>query len=168
MWQNEQRDFYIAPKPEILGVKNGEWSAPWSTCVTCRLLVTKQKLFENVKKKSDKKVWQKSVTDRRQTKKKVIPKCPPCFAGDTKNLTYPSLLEMLLFHHPFWSLWELGDLLRLFFLYLSLFSVFLYTLSHFSMSINTLMFYIELYVKFKLIYPISVLEQVIKTSTKPL
>ena len=35
--------------------------------------------------KRDEKVWWKSVTDRHRTKKKVIPKCLPCYAGDTKR-----------------------------------------------------------------------------------
>ena len=83
-----------------------EWSAPWSTCVTCRRLVRfffiidrktkfqsypmnwKKYLFEtwrkSVTKNSDEKVWhekvwRKSLTDRQTTdKKKVIPKCHLC------------------------------------------------------------------------------------------
>ena len=86
-----------------------EWSAPRSTCVTCQRLVrislfltekrsfipiqwaeyflnmTKKSVEKSLTKKSDQKVWPKSVTDRQTTdKKKVIAKCPPCYAGDTK------------------------------------------------------------------------------------
>ena len=53
-----------------------EWSAPRSTCVVCRHLVTvkrneEKKYEKSVTKSCD--VW----TDRRRTKK-VIPKCLPC------------------------------------------------------------------------------------------